>query len=208
MFFERVYRRSASPERLPWHRDHPPNLLERVIARRARKGRALDIGCGSGTFSVYLARSGYDVTAVDFAAGAIEMTRRAAERADVTIDVQHADIMTWSPESSFDLILDSGCMHGLRGERRGRYKQKILSWLAADGDFVLVHFGKRHRLDWHPFGPIRATRADVLALYSPELVEIAHDEEDLKISLIVLGRVVRLSSYLLRHNLSLGSAAV
>jgi hypothetical protein len=83
-----------------------------------------------------------------------------------------------------------------------------LSWLAADGDFVLVHFGKRHRLDWHPFGPIRATRADVLALYSPELVEIAHDEEDLKISLIVLGRVVRLSSYLLRHNLALGSAAV
>jgi SAM-dependent methyltransferase len=208
MFFERLYRRSASPERLPWHRDHPPKLLERLIARRTRKGRALDIGCGSGAFSVYLAQSGYDVTAVDFAAGAIEMTRRAAERAGVTIDLHHADMMTWSPETSFDLILDSGCMHGLRGERRERYKKNILSWLAVDGDFVLVHFGKRHRLDWHPFGPIRATRADILALYSPELVEIAHDEEDWKISLIVLGRVVRLSSYLLRHNLALGSGSV
>src|SRR5262245_60430434 len=97
ILFERAYRRSAAPERLPWHRDRPPPLLERVVARGARKGRALDIGCGSGSFSVYLAESGYDVTAVDFAAGAVEMTRRAAERAGVTIDVQHADIMTWSP---------------------------------------------------------------------------------------------------------------
>src|SRR6185437_1876146 len=60
-FFDRVYAHAHGPDVLPWHRDAPPALLTRVVAERTRagsSGRALDIGCGSGVFSVWLAPGG------------------------------------------------------------------------------------------------------------------------------------------------------
>ena len=50
-------------------------------ADRLATGRALDLGCGTGTNSIYLAQHGWETTGVDFVPRAIGIAKRKAEAA-------------------------------------------------------------------------------------------------------------------------------
>lgn len=73
-------------------------------------GRSLDLGCGEGGDVVWLAQHGWDATGVDISATA---TRRGAEAArargipDDRIHFEAADLETWSPAESYDLVTAS-----------------------------------------------------------------------------------------------------
>jgi SAM-dependent methyltransferase len=72
-------------------------------------GRALDIGAGEGADAIWLAEQGWEVTAVDIAALALDRGRAEAERRgpDVAgrIRWQAADITEWSPApAAHDLV--------------------------------------------------------------------------------------------------------
>jgi 2-polyprenyl-3-methyl-5-hydroxy-6-metoxy-1,4-benzoquinol methylase len=74
-----------------------------------RPGRALDAGCGHGSDALWLAARGWEVTAIDFAATALEHARSTAEAmgADVAARVRwvRADLATWAPRpDEFDLV--------------------------------------------------------------------------------------------------------
>jgi SAM-dependent methyltransferase len=170
------YRKAKSPEDLPWHRNQPDRFLIDVIDSRNRPGNALDLGCGSGVFAVYMAKRGYHVTAIDFIPRAIEMARERAKRENASFDLVNADLLEWKTPLRFDLVLDSGCLHSLIGGDRSRYKAQLLSWLAPGGDFVLGHFGKRGFLDWRPVGPARRTRGEIVDFFSPELKELKYEQ--------------------------------
>src|SRR5690349_20624361 len=72
--------------------DPTPTPLLVETAARIPPGRALDLACGAGRNALWLARRGWDVTAVDGSAAALEILRgRAAER-HVTIDARVADL--------------------------------------------------------------------------------------------------------------------
>lgn len=171
---EAIYDQARAATDLPWHRDEPPPLLQAAVAARARRGRALDLGCGSGVFSVYLARQGFDVTALDFIDKALQLARARASDAGVTVRFIHADVLTWQSSDAFDVILDSGCLHSLNPADRPTYHRRLLEWLAPGGDYILVHFEKRHALDWRPMGPRRYRRARLLHEFSPKFVETDH----------------------------------
>ncbi|MGI9610317.1 MAG: class I SAM-dependent methyltransferase [Acidimicrobiia bacterium] len=69
-------------------------------------GRALDIACGEGRNSVWLAGQGWDVTGVDFSAVGIEKARRLAQECDVSVSWEVADSTTWQPPAGhFDLVI-------------------------------------------------------------------------------------------------------
>ena len=74
MVMRKFYREAEGyPERLPWHRHEPGPCSKRVIAAPTDTGRALDVGCGAGVFSVWLADEGMEVTAIDVFPEAIAM---------------------------------------------------------------------------------------------------------------------------------------
>ena len=173
--FNRLYRRAPSVEALPWHRDEPPPLLERVVAQQASRGRALDVGCGEGVYATYLAQQGYDVVALDFVPAALEATRRRAEQAGVELELQETDVVEYEAPAAFDLVLDSGCLHHLPGSKRGRYRERLDRWLAPGGDYVLVHFAHRPRIGWIPQGPSHLTHDQAVAMFAPFELR-AHDE--------------------------------
>jgi SAM-dependent methyltransferase len=171
LVMNKFYSRAKTPHDIPWHRDEPDPFLVDVVRTRARPGRALDLGCGTGSFSVYLAQQGYEVTGLDLFPRALEMGQSRAQRESVDVNWVQADLFDWQPPEPFDLVLDSGCLHSLVGGNLPRYKKQLLSWLAPGGDYVLGHWGKKNALDWLPIGPRRRTRESLVHLFSPELRE-------------------------------------
>lgn len=82
-----------------------PNPLLVETASSLPPGRALDLACGTGRNSVWLAQHGWSVTAVDGSPTAIEILRQRA--AGLPIETQIADLensnFTIAP-ASYDLI--------------------------------------------------------------------------------------------------------
>ena len=69
------YRFTYRHGRPRWDSPEPrPELTELVATRRP--GRALDLGCGTGTDAAYLASHGWKVTGIDFVPEAIAGSRR------------------------------------------------------------------------------------------------------------------------------------
>ncbi len=187
---------------LPWAHDEPTLFLAE-ITRRRRPGRALDIGCGAGTDSVFLAAQGWQVTALDFMPKALEYTVQRARAAGVSVTPVEADITEWQVPGAFDLVLDHGLLHNMDPVRHRAYRERVLAALAKDGDFALLH--------WHPrypdqqdgkMGPRRADRVTINAFFAPELQErffVAEEFEDLP---DLVGGGMTQAYYWFRRNLS------
>jgi SAM-dependent methyltransferase len=162
-------RADGDPERLPWYRATPGENLIAAVRARDGAGSALDIGCGAGLHSTWMAKRGLRVTGLDLFPEAIEMARVQAERDEVQLDLVCGDLFSYDPEERFDLVFDSGCLHSLVGGNVTAYRQKVLRWLAPGGDYVLDHWGKRNALDWWPIGPRRRSQNAIERLFAPEL---------------------------------------
>lgn len=83
-----------------WSGNPNPQLVAEATTLTA--GRALDAGCGEGADAVWLARHGWQVTAVDFAQVALD--KGAAEAVDLDIVWRRQDLVEWQPAQEFDLV--------------------------------------------------------------------------------------------------------
>jgi methyl halide transferase len=69
---------------LPWDTGRPSSELQRVLSQHAiQPCRALDIGCGTGSSSAWLAQQGFEVTGLDVASLAVEQAEERARAAGV-----------------------------------------------------------------------------------------------------------------------------
>ncbi len=86
--------------------------------------RALELGCGAGANALWLARQGFNVTAIDLSPDAIQRARRSAVRAGVTVDFRTGNLC--DPETltgTYDFFFDCGCYGAVRlADREGYYK--------------------------------------------------------------------------------------
>ena len=145
----------------------PPEVVEAFAQGDLPPGPALDLGCGTGTNSIYLAQHGYRVSGVDFAHKAIELARTKAKRAGVVVDfyindVTHLDFI----REPFDLILDIGCFHGLDKAGRSRYVANVERLACPGGQFLLYAFGPRS-WGWRNIG---VTEEQIREAFSPGFV--------------------------------------
>lgn len=198
--FFQTYGWAKTWQDLPWAHDEPTLFLAEICQRRG-PGRALDIGCGAGTDSVYLAKRGWDVTALDFMPKALEFTQARAAGAGVSVTPVEADITEWVVPQQYDLVLDHGLLHNMDPVRYPAYRERIMAALADDGDFVLLH--------WHPrfpgqangkMGPRRASREDLLAFFAPELQERFFSREEFEDLPDIVGGGMSQAYYWLRRN--------
>jgi SAM-dependent methyltransferase len=169
-FFTLAYRR----HRTPWDTGVTPPELVRVVEGpgpdRLPAGRALDLGCGTGTNALYLARHGWDVVGIDFAGPAIVRARSKAARAGATAgsvrflrgDVTHlAELDLRGP---YDLVFDLGCFHGVAPEGRVRYAREIAR-LSRPGALLLLYAIRPGKVGGRVIG---LTVEDVRAVFVPQ----------------------------------------
>ena len=126
--------------RPPWDSGiTPPELYEFIASHPA--GRALDLGCGTGTNVISLAQNGWQVTGVDFIPKAIRIAKRKAKQARVNADLRVGDVTDLiGVKGPFDLALDIGCFHGV--ENRAAYLDELDRLLAPGGHWLLYGFFK------------------------------------------------------------------
>jgi SAM-dependent methyltransferase len=100
---------------------HDPDPTLTALVARLAPGRALDLATGDGRNAIWLAGRGWDVTAVDFSAVALERASAAAARAGVRVAWVQADLLDWlPPRRSFDLVALL-FLHAALAERRTVY---------------------------------------------------------------------------------------
>jgi 2-polyprenyl-3-methyl-5-hydroxy-6-metoxy-1,4-benzoquinol methylase len=165
--YKGMYDRAKDERGLRWHREEIPQFLEKAM--KAANGASLDIGCGTGVQAVFMAQNGYSVTALDFVPKALEYARKRAKEANVNINFQEADITSWKTDQKFDLILDSGCLHSLSQKNLSGYKSNLLKWLKPNGNYILLHFGKRSAFSLNLVGPKLRSKKKIEQLFYPEL---------------------------------------
>lgn len=103
----------------PWETGQPSSELQCVIAESAiQPGRALELGCGTGASSIWLAQHGFDVTALDLSTLAIDRARERAKEAGVRVKFIAADVLNPPADlvGPFDFFFDRGCYHVVRRE--------------------------------------------------------------------------------------------
>ncbi|MBI5303953.1 MAG: class I SAM-dependent methyltransferase [Chloroflexi bacterium] len=140
LFFEFQYRFSKPP----WDSGITPPEVTGFVANHPTRGRALDLGCGTGTNAVYLARHGFQVVGVDFSTKAIATARAKARRANLAIDFHTADVTRLDfLREPFDYVLDIGCFHALDPARRDDYVAHLARLTRPGGVFMLYAFSPR-----------------------------------------------------------------
>ena len=116
----------------------------RLVAEIARltPGKALDVGCGEGADAIWLAKSGWTVTAIDVSRIAVGRAREAATAAGVKVQWVEGDVLETSlPARSFDLVsLQYPALPKATGERAAR---KLLDTVRSGGLLLAVY----HDLD-------------------------------------------------------------
>lgn len=158
--FEAIY--AAGIASTMWDRDAPDPALVRWAGTPAR---AVDLGCGTGTHALWLARRGVAVDAVDFSSRAVAALRRRAAEAGVALAAHEADVLRWTPPHAYDLVVDYGCFHSLPVEGRARYAEVVAEAAAPGGIFVLMAMSPRWPVDWRVLGPHHVRRRDVVTTF-------------------------------------------
>jgi len=143
----------------PWDRVLPAELSEIVGA--LPPGRALDLGSGQGAKSVFLARHGWQVTAVENVPRAMAEARRRASDAGVAIDFRAGDVTRLSElnlSPGYSLVFDFGCYHGLNRKQRDAYGEGVNTLAAPGATLLLMGFTRAM-----PPVPSGVSEADLLS---------------------------------------------
>lgn len=114
----------------------PPEVVAFVESQTP--GRAIDLGCGTGTNAIYLAEHGWQAVGADFSRGAVRSARRKAQKLGLPIEFHRTDVTRLDGiQGSFDLALDIGCFHSLPVERRPAYAKRVGELVSPDGHYLL-----------------------------------------------------------------------
>jgi ubiquinone/menaquinone biosynthesis C-methylase UbiE len=123
-----------------------PALVKLVQNGKILPGKTLDIGCGLGIQSIYLAQEGFRVTGIDISETAIKKAKQRAKRrrARVKFTLGNSFELRF-PSASFDFALDRGCFHHVPIQMRDTYIRGIHRVLRHKGKYMLMAFSKRNK---------------------------------------------------------------
>ena len=123
----------------PWTSEEPPKQLVDLIEKGIIKPcRALDVGCGEGFYSKFLAEKGFEVTGIDFSKLAIAKAKLNAPEVDFKVIDAVKDNLTRL--GKYDFCLEWSIMHCIPPEQRKQYVAKIADRMNPKGLLLSTSF--------------------------------------------------------------------
>ncbi len=164
MAVEERYRERYKSGNTPWDIGQPDfNLSEVVTQKPIRSCKVLDIGCGTGDNSIWLAQNRFQVIGTDTSDIALEKAKEKASKANVKCDFMLVDFLENKIEGTpFGFVFDRGCFHSFDSENdRRRFAQNVAAHLEEAGLWLtIVGNADEHR---QGSGPPQRTAGDIVA---------------------------------------------
>ncbi len=115
--------------------DYVPRIPSAIETKKSQK--VLDLGCGSGWLSIFLARNGFDVIGVDVAKHAVELGQMWAKDENLNIDFQVQDISDLHfPSCYFGSVVANSIFEHLTYDLAKRTLELLSKMLLPGGIFV------------------------------------------------------------------------
>ena len=137
--FDYIYQKE---HRAPWTFPEPSEQLVDILTG-VRPCRVLDVGCGEGYISIYLASIGFDVTGIDISGKAIGLAKKHAKEAGVSCKFLRLDWKDMKSLGKFDLIIDWRFLHEIKGKERKEYAELVSRLLVDKGNYLSCAFAGR-----------------------------------------------------------------
>jgi len=173
-FWEEVYQGG----RAGWDLGGPTPVFQRLLQMRGiPPGRMIVPGAGRGHDARLFARSGFQVTAVDFADDAVR-DMQALSTPDAPVKILQGDLFALPPDldGAFDYLLEYTCFCAIDPARRPDYADLVTRLLKPGGTYIALLFPL-----WdHPGGPPFAVAPEELErLLTERSFTIVHHETPL-----------------------------
>src|SRR3989344_6728874 len=160
--WEEVYANKSTP----WDVNQPEDeLVNLVKSKFIQPCKVLELGCGHGNDSIFLAKNGFKVTAIDISERAIEEAKKRAEEAGVKVNFLVEDASQLSSiDGMFQFIYDRACFHFVLEDKRAGYVTNIKRLLEKGGYFILIASSDQERVK----GPYQFSKDDIQQIFGSE----------------------------------------
>ncbi len=143
--FEYRYKVGKTPWMRPAIEDDIKEFAK-MAKKEFRGGKVLDLGCGTGWLSIYLAKQGFKVKGIDSAPTAIKRAKEAARKAKAKADFKAGDALDFKyGNHEFDIVIDRGMLHHVPEKEWSGYKKGIMKILKPNGLFYLMVFSDKSK---------------------------------------------------------------
>ncbi|MFK4565478.1 class I SAM-dependent methyltransferase [Enterococcus sp. UD-01] len=145
-----------------------PELVSLVFNEKIpNSSKILEIGCGIGSESTFLAVRGMNVTAMDISESAIQTATKIADLYGVKVHWKVGNILTVDLlENHYDVITDQGCFHHLSNDEREIYVKQVNKALKPGGMLLIRGFSDK----------MKYTAPQPRLLTSDDLINTFHDK--------------------------------
>jgi len=161
----------------PWDSNKPePELVGFVKKHFAKPAASLEVGCGTGTNVIFMAKQGFDASGLDISGVATEMAKKKAEKAGVKAGFYTGDVLDLSfMKKKFDFVFDRGCFHHQATGDREKYANNIYNILKSGGRVLLMAMCRK---DTKVTGPNKVDKEDIIKAFSKKfkIVEIRESQ--------------------------------
>jgi len=144
---EQAYQKLKADGQSTWDRREYDAFYMRPFLEQALKNisfasaapKVLELGCGTGPISCFLAAQGFDVTGIDVSSTAIEMARAESARRNLSVRFEIQDWLSLPQDDmSYDLVIDGHCLHCIVfDDERAKGLNIVHSLLRPGGKFIV-----------------------------------------------------------------------
>ncbi len=139
--FEKEYEKPIAR----WTNENPPQELTELIDSEIIKPcKTLDIGCGEGFYSIYLAKRGFEVVGIDLSEKAIEYAKKNANENGVNVKFIAMNVKNLNKlDEKFDFVFEWAFLHCItKPKEREEYIEKVSKLLNKGGKYFSICFNE------------------------------------------------------------------
>ena len=122
-------------EETPFYNEQRAASIHKIL-KKANAQRVLDVGCGLGKVTTYLAQQGLDVTGIDISERLIKLAKEKAQKSGLNIHFEVVELDKYVVEEKFDAVLFAGVLEHIEEEGKMMFDAKRL--MKEDGKIVIT----------------------------------------------------------------------
>ena len=119
---------------------NPSKEVENIVPLLPEKAKILDVGCGDGRHSLYLASLGFQVDAFDISENAISKIDYLKEKNNLNISTYVCDVLEFEFKHKYDLIIVHGVLQFIEREKQSGIIKLLKSWTEVNGYHIAALF--------------------------------------------------------------------